>query len=259
MTQAWVSPLRSRASPRVRLFCLPFAGGGAAVFRDWPADLPDDVEVWTVNLPGRERRIAEPAIDDAGRLARAVSEALLSVAEPPYALFGHSMGALVGFEAVRALRERGHPPPCCLFVSGHRAPELPLPHAPLHALPREELLAELHRLNGTPADVLANAELVDLFLPMLRADFRAVETDAYVAGAPLESPIVAFRGADDDEVPLDHVAAWRAHTTAVFAVHTVPGDHFFLLQRRREVTSLVARDLAYFSKCSIQTSPCSSV
>jgi medium-chain acyl-[acyl-carrier-protein] hydrolase len=161
-------------------------------------------------------------------LVQAIATALLPHLDKPFALFGHSMGAIVSFELARLLRQNYGISPVYLFVSGRRAPQIPHPKPPTYNLPEPAFLAELRRLNGTPKAVLENAELLQLLLPIVRADFEALETYFYQAQPPLECPIAAFGGLSDTETNIDNLEAWANQTTAAFSLQMLPGDHFFL-------------------------------
>jgi medium-chain acyl-[acyl-carrier-protein] hydrolase len=235
--------LRSRPNARARLFCFPYAGGGAAVFRRWVDELPTAIEVWAVYLPGRERRIADPPIDSVRVLAAEASGGIREYLDKPFALFGHSMGALVGFEVARRLRRDRLAMPLCLAVSGFGAPHIPSVRAATGHLPDAEFLAELHRLNGTPASVLEDAELVELVLPMLRADFRAVETYRFSEDTPLACPIFAYGGSNDAEAPPQELQEWKRHTSGAFRMRLFDGDHFYLHPLRAELMRVLAKDI----------------
>jgi medium-chain acyl-[acyl-carrier-protein] hydrolase len=159
----------------------------------------------------------------------------------PFAFFGHSMGALISFELARQLRRQHAPGPIALFVSAHRAPQRPAPNPPVHSLPQDEFVEELRRLNGTPEAVFQDAELMQLLLPTLRADFAVCETYTYMPEEPLECPILAFGGLQDHEVSRDDLAAWRAQTHRTFKLRMVPGDHFFLHSARASLVCVVSR------------------
>jgi surfactin synthase thioesterase subunit len=240
MPAAWVR----RARPaHLALFCLPFAGGGAGVFREWPGLLPAGVEVCPVHLPGRETRFAEPAIDDVHALVEPLLEGLLPHLDGPFALFGHSMGGLIAFELADRLRWRGVAP-AWFFASGVRAPHVPPRTEPRHGLPDDEFLASVRELNGTPPELLDNPEIMELMLPTLRRDFRLVETYRYRPRPPLESPIVAFGGRHDPDVTHADLEAWREQTTAQFELHVLPGDHFFINASRPELLRLISERLS---------------
>lgn len=186
----------------------------------------------------------EPPFTQLTPLVEAVTVALLPYLDQPFAFFGHSMGALVSFEVARLLRKNYQLSPVQLFVSGRRAPQLPNSESPIHALPEAEFLEELRRLNGTPEEVLANAELMEILLPVLRADFAVLETYGYSAEPPLECPITAFGGLQDTEVSCDHLEAWRNQTSAAFSLQMFPGDHFFLHSAQALLLQSLARQLS---------------
>jgi medium-chain acyl-[acyl-carrier-protein] hydrolase len=245
----WVACYRPNPQARLRLFCFPYAGGGALTYRTWPDvlirnDLPALVEVFPVQIPGRETRLMEPPFTQLAPLEQAVAQALRPYLGLPFAFFGHSMGALIGFELARHLRRQGSPGPLCLFVSAHRAPHLPDPHPPIHALPTPAFVQELRHLNGTPEAVLQNAELMDLLLPLLRADLAVDETYVYADEEPLDCPISCFGGLQDRTVEREELEAWRDHTRGPFTLRTFPGDHFFLNSARAPLLRALSQDLA---------------
>jgi medium-chain acyl-[acyl-carrier-protein] hydrolase len=214
------------------LFCLPYAGGGVAVFRGWEERLPDVVEVCALELPGRAPRIGVPP----ARRMEALVDALMEQIEPllamQFALFGHSMGALVAFELARAIRARGFVEPVALFVSAHRAPHLEGERAALSRLSDVDLRAELRRLGGTPPELLQSPAFMELLLPTIRADFEVCETYVYVERPPLECPIVAFGGSEDAQVGEDELQGWSEMTTGCFRLVMLRGGHFFINENR---------------------------
>ncbi len=223
----WIVRPRPVAQPAMRLFCLPYAGGAPHVFQGWAVDLPADAEVCAVCLPGRGRRFSEPAYSRMEPLVEALAAALPPWLDRPFALFGHSMGALVGFELVRYLRAAGSPQPFHLFVSGAHAPHLD-PLYRFNAMPTPELVAQLRRMGGVESSVLDNKEMLDLMLPVLRADFAVVDTYTYMPEPPVSCPISVFGGSGDWLVPVERLDPWRAHTTGPCQVDVIDGDHFFL-------------------------------
>ncbi len=239
----WFVPFgtTSRTAP-VRLFCLPFAGGSAAIYADWVKTLPSEIGVWGIEPPGRGRRIAETAFDTCEAFADACVHALREQLDRPFALYGHSMGALVGFEVLRRLRLQGRPLPMHFFASGARAPHLRKSDPPIHALPRDAFVRELQAYGGTPPEVLANAELMDLVVPTLRADFALCENYRYAECAPFDVPITGLGGLTDTVVPAEDLRAWSAYSTR-FVARMLPGGHFFLRSAQRLLLPLVARTL----------------
>jgi medium-chain acyl-[acyl-carrier-protein] hydrolase len=213
---------------RLRLVCFPYAGGGATLFRRWPERLGLEVELWAAQLPGREARRGEPPVPDLRALGRSLAGALAHSCDPPFAFFGHSMGAVLAFETARELRRLGARGPEGIVVSACGAPHLPNLKPPTYHLPEDEFRAELARLNGTPRELLDNSELMALMMPTLRADFTACQTYAYVAEPPLACPITAMGGKSDTEVAPENLERWRVHTTGAFSLRVIPGDHFFI-------------------------------
>jgi medium-chain acyl-[acyl-carrier-protein] hydrolase len=229
---------------QVRLFCLPYSGAGASVFRAWSGAFPASMEVRPVQLPGREDRLAEPAFRRMNDLAPAVVRAVLPYLDKPFAIFGHSLGALVGFEVARLLQAEHGVGPELLFASGHTAPHDSDHEAILHSLPDGELAQKLRELGGTPEAVLQHEELRRLLFPLLRADFEVCETYRYEPAEPLRCPILALGGLGDDDVSRESLEEWRRHTLAGFGLRMFPGDHFFLNSCGPEVVRTVVRALA---------------
>jgi medium-chain acyl-[acyl-carrier-protein] hydrolase len=240
---SWIKTFHPRREPRLRLLCFPFAGGGASVFRTWGEALPPHVEVWSVQLPGREERFREKPFTRCSELVRAIADAVGPKLIAPFCFFGHSMGALVAFQLARELRRRGARGPEHLFLSGRLAPHLP-PRPPLHRLPDAELVAAIRRLNGTPNAVFDEPELLSLFLPILRADFSVTEAEPHVAEPALDCPITAFGGREDDRASEAELEAWREHTTGAFSRTMFPGDHFYLVSARPMLLDRLALLLA---------------
>ena len=225
-----------------RLFCFPFAGGGASAFRQWSPHLPDKFQICAVQPPGRENRIMETPRAD----VRTLIDVLLPELEPfldrPHVFLGHSTGALVAFEIIRELRRRTQPLPLHLVVSGSRAPHIPEPF-PLHDLPHDEFIQGLKRFSGTPEIVLENQELMELFVPILRADLAIEETYKFYKEAPLNIPISAFYGTEDTEAPQTVVSPWNDHTSCPFSEHAIQGGHFFIKSNMDSFLSQISKIL----------------
>lgn len=243
VTTPWLVPLKPNPRASTRLFCFPYAGGGAHIYRAWPDSLPATIEVCPVQLPGHGARLMEAPFTQMLPLVQATAEALLPYLDKPFAFFGHSMGALVGFELARQLCRQYNLQPAHLFVSGCFAPDIPDPN-PIHNLPEAELLAELRRLNGMPQEALENTELMRLMLPTLRADCIVTETYTYTDRPPLNCPISAFGGLQDHMVSRDDLEAWRLQTTASFSLRMFPGDHFFLHTAQPLLLRILSRELS---------------
>jgi medium-chain acyl-[acyl-carrier-protein] hydrolase len=227
----------------LRLFCFPYAGGGAAPYRKWSELLPPAVEVCPVLLPGREARLGEKAFSNVFLLVDALALAIKPYLDKPFVFFGHSMGALVAFELTRKLRREGQPLPECLFVSARVAPSFALKRPPLNNLPEDEFTHALARFNGSEEGVLQHAELMKLLLPTLRADFALHEQYEYVEEPALDCPIVAFGGLQDVATEADGLNAWRLHTSRSFVRRMFAGDHFFLNTQQSFFLGKFSREL----------------
>jgi medium-chain acyl-[acyl-carrier-protein] hydrolase len=241
----WIVRPRPLPDAKLRLFLLPHAGAGASFFRGWADAFSPQlgVEVCAVQLPGRETRMREPPFDRWEPLVAALSEALVPHLDLPYAVFGHSTGAMVGFELARTYRRSGRPLPVHLFPSGRPAPHLPRMLF-TYDLPDEGFIDSVRELGGIPEEVLAHRELMGLVLPILRADMAVNELYEYREEPPLDVPITVYGGLADPRAEVEHLEAWAQHTTAAFRTHIFPGDHFYLTTGRHQVLDTLARDLA---------------
>ncbi len=241
LNRTWFVTPDPRPYATVRVICLPYAGGGAAPFRQWARQFSYRIEFSVLQLPGRENRAGEPFLRDMAEVVRAVGPCLARASDKPFVLFGHSVGALMAYELTQWLHHLGERGPAHLIVAGKRAPHLPLPREPLHELNDERLIAKLRQLNGTPQSVLDSRELMELLLPRLRADFAINETYRYAAAEPLACPMTVFGGVDDPETSLDALEAWRLHSKGPFEQRLFNGDHFFVHSLEAEVLGEIQR------------------
>lgn len=228
----------------LRLFSFPYAGGSTLIFRKWRDALPSSVELCSIELPGRSTRLREPPFTAIGPLVEAIAQAISPYMDKPFAFFGHSMGAMISFELSRYLRRRQQAIPAHLFISGRRAPQIPDDEPPTYNLPEPEFIEELRRLNGTPREILEHPELMQLIMPLLRADFAVCQTYTYTPEPPLSCPISVFGGLQDYPVTRSNLEAWREQTTAAFSLRMLPGDHFFLQTAAPTFMRTLAEDLS---------------
>lgn len=240
---AWVKCLNPLPSPTLRLFCLPYAGGGSAIFRPWLHQLPSSIEICPIQLPGREERLRERPLTQLAPLVQTLAQELYPYLDVPFAFFGHSMGALISFELTRQLRSQQAPLPVHLLISGRSAPHIS-DGKRLHMLSDQALLQELRTLKGTPQSVLDSSELMQLLLPTLRADFSICETYTYIDRPPLNCAISVFGGESDPEAPLKSLQDWSLHTCSPLSLHLLPGDHFFLHTSRPLLLEKIAHELS---------------
>lgn len=213
------------------------------MFRTWAQELSEAIEVVAVRLPGRDNRVNELLPSEVGHLVDAVIAGVGTHLDRSYGLFGHSMGGLLAFEFARRVTRAGLAPPIHLFLAGYGAAHLYHPTSRLHVLPRHELIATLKRDGGTPQVVLDHPELLDRFIPTLRADMALCANYLYEHGNLIDTPISVFGGTEDPEVAPDDLAAWSELTTSTFRLRMLPGNHFFPTTARRDLLEAVQSDL----------------
>jgi medium-chain acyl-[acyl-carrier-protein] hydrolase len=230
-------------TPRMRLYCFPYAGGGTEIYADWHTVLAG-IEVCTVQLPGRGMRYREPPIDMLPQLLAELAQLTSQDRSLPFAFFGHSLGALIAFELARYCRRHYLPLPQRLVVSGCDAPNQRKSGGNLHTLTDEDLIAALRTYNGTPPQVLAHADLMALVLPSIRADFALSERYAYRLQPPLALPLSVYVGKDDMLLSPDSVKGWSVETSETCRTQWFNGDHFFLHAQRDAVLETLLIDLA---------------
>lgn len=236
----------------LRMFCFPYAGGSATrIYADWQRDLPEPVDVVPMEIPGRGARIVEEPVGSVTELADDALPRLLPLTDRPFVLFGHSLGAMVAYEIAGRLVDRYGLAPELVCLSGLSAPGTPRKPDLDYLLPDREFRARLRQLGGTPHEILDDDELMEVLLPVLRADFAAADTFAPPDRPPLPCPLAVFGGADDPEAPPATLAGWRTRTRARFESRVFPGDHFFLQgAARAALLAAVGRDLSELTPVS---------
>lgn len=241
----WIAYRKPNPRAQLRMFCFHYAGGGAAVFRGWQADLPGEIEVCPIQLPGRESRLREPSFQRLDPILQELPAVLQPLMDLPYVFFGHSMGAIISFELSLRLRRMGWRLPLQLLLSGRRAPHRKDTDPPLHDLPDEEFKRELRQLEGTPQEVLEHPELMELLTPLLRADFAVCETYEHdTQEPPLDLPVSVFGGLTDHKVGKEDLEAWRQYTRGTFKLRMFAGNHFFLNgPSRPDLIRAIAQDV----------------
>ena len=243
MKSSWIVTPRTNNKAKIRLFCFPYSGAAASIYYPWVDILPGSIEVCAIQYPGHGNRVSETLFYDLDGLLDVAQEALLPYFDKPFAFFGHSMGALVGYELARRLKKTQVKQPDLLFVSGHNAPFLPDLSEPLHNLEEKEFIFRLRELNGTPDEVLQDPELREILIPILRADFSVCETYQYENDQLLDCPICACGGLQDKYVDREGLTAWGKLTTGEFTARFFPGDHFYINTERMYLLMAIAQEL----------------
>lgn len=241
MYRKLIKNYESIAEDTVTLFCLPFAGGGASAYNQWVVKMKGILNVCPIQLPGREERIMEEPYKDMGVMLDDLEQAVMSVVKGPYALWGHSMGGKIAYELEKRMERHGYTANC-FFVSGSRVPHIPEPN-PIFHLSDLEFKEKLGRFEGTPKEILDNQELLDFFLPMLRADFTMDET--YCSNAPIQlrCPVIAFGGESDREANPEEMRKWKMYTKDYFSCHIFPGGHFYIREHENDVLQALQKQL----------------
>lgn len=243
--KAWFPYWKPRLEARLRLFCLPFAGGAASAFQRW-ADFGPSVEVLAVQYPGREGRFAEPSCRSVSALVEALGPVMLPLLDRPFAFFGYSLGTLVSLELARWLRRSGAPAPRGLMLAAGSPPGQRRKRDS-HLLSDSAFIQMLREYGGTPEEVLAHQELLELLLPKLRADFEMVETYTAVEEPPLSVPIFALGGQEDADPSPQALEGWRSFTTQDFTLQIFPGGHFFFRSAGEPLKETLERTLLRWS------------
>lgn len=241
--KSWLLATSTNPHARLRLFCFPYAGGGATAYYSWVSALAPEIEVCPVQLPGRENRLGELPFLDFSELIQALSQALLPYLTRPFAFYGHSMGALISYGLAQQLRQRHTLTPEHLFISSYRAPQIPNSET-LHLLTDAELASKVLELDGTNPELMRNSELRQLLLPIMRADFSVCESYVHTAGEPLACRLTVFGGLQDKRVSQATLEAWREQTSATFALHMMRGGHFFLRGMQQPLLQIISQELA---------------
>jgi medium-chain acyl-[acyl-carrier-protein] hydrolase len=239
----WFVCPRVQPDAQSRIFRFPDAGGGPSVFSSWSAQLPDSIESHIIHYPGRGSRYNEAPVRSLIALTSDLSQAIQPLLDKPYTFFGHSLGGLVAFELARRLCQNGLPQPSVIFISACGAPHIPDTQPPIHALPKSEFINSLKRLNGIPNEIINNTEVLDLFLPTVRADLELIERYEHKTDRPLDVPIFALGGLDDHRINRERLEGWADYTSAGFRSTYFPGDHFFINTDRDSVIASIVGEI----------------
>lgn len=226
-----------------RLFCFPHSGGVASIFRKWQSYMPTTLEVYPVQLPGRETRFAEQPLHSLQSVLEALWPHILCLLDRPVALFGHSLGALIAFELAKQIETRCPHQKIFVFVSACSAPQYLDHRFPLHNLSDDEFILQLKSYGAMPKQLLENREALELFLPRLKADFKIFETYSS-PNTHIHSPLVAFGAEQDELIDKQHWAGWQWCTSGFFDQCVFSGGHFYYQQSGEQLCKQIDRYLA---------------
>lgn len=238
MKNSWFIKQKPNKKADLRLICFPYAGGSASTYMSWANSLPENVELVIIQAPGRGIRIAEQAFSNMYSLVNELISVIPSVLDKPYILFGHSMGSRVAFELMHQLKVVKQPLPLHFIASGSRGPHIKATNKPIYQFSDDDFINELKILNGTPQAVLDNKELMEMFLPLLRADFEVSDTYCYQGNGKFDCPISVLTGEDDD-ISIDDLNAWGKWFESELELYSIAGDHFFIDSHKEAVLNKV--------------------
>lgn len=227
----------------VNLLCLPFAGGNKYSYRAYEVLAPASLNLVTVDYPGRGARITAPLMGNMEELVEdAYNQVGRIISQKDYAVYGHSMGGIVAFLLVRKIISRGEPAPRHLFITGTTAPSSG-ERQQRHLLDKAEFIEEIRTLGGMPEEILQNKELLEYIEPILRADFKAVETYRYKDDAPLNVPVTVITGTDEKTREED-IRAWQQMTSLKADIRKMPGKHFFIFDNATEIMEIIVEKVS---------------
>jgi surfactin synthase thioesterase subunit len=223
---------------KMTLFCLPFAGGSNHSYRELTSAINHDLHIEVISLPGRGNRIMEPLLRDMTEIVDDVYRVLKSKLQTPYAIYGHSMGTLVGYLVTRKILQAGLPAPLHLFFSGRGGPSVKYDEPLTQHLTKAEFITKLKQLGGSPDEILNDASLMDFFEPILRADFQAVENFSFEVTDPFHIPISVMIGTEE-KTTREHAQAWQEVSHLPINLFEFTGKHFFIFDHKIEIMNYV--------------------
>ena len=226
----------------MKVFFLPFSGGTVYSYQKFKPLFPKSITMVTLELPGHGKRIREPLLTDIHAMIEDVYEQIRLKLESPYAIYGHSLGALLSYLLICKLAKEQIPLPFHLFVSGYQGPSIPDKDKNLHLLPQQKFIARLQQYGGMPQEVAEHRELMELFLPMMKADFEAISDYQYTPAPKLNLPITVMFGSEE-EISKEEALAWQEVTTHKIHLQEFSGKHFFIFDHPQAITQLISQTI----------------
>ena len=229
---------------KINFFCLPYAGGSAVTYSKWKKHLNNNIELRPLELAGRGRRSKELS----HRSIESITDDIYNNIRPlldegPFAIFGYSMGSLIGFELCHKIREKGHNQPMHFFAASLEAPDLIYQRKPIHGLPNKEFINEIIKMNGTPDEVIKNPELMEYFLPVLKSDFEAFESYKCIEREEKLNTDITTLWGEDDSMPRDHALKWGDLFSGEKHFYKFTGSHFFINDHLHRITDIVNKTI----------------
>ncbi|WP_434339740.1 thioesterase II family protein [Motilimonas cestriensis] len=243
MSQLWFHVPKPKVNPRLRLFCLSYAGGSSTTYLQFADELPNDVELVAVQLPGRGMRLSEASYTNLSQLVVDLSSQMKPLLKVPYVIMGHSFGSRLGYELVQYFRQQQWPLPVHFIASGSKAPHYKNTDSPIHQLAEAAFIEKLESFGGTPDEILNNADFMEMLLPMLRADFAMVENHQSDIKPALDCGLSVFGGVNDEGVPQDKLLDWQLHFSGKVNEIMFDGGHFFIESHKSLVIKAVHEKL----------------
>ncbi len=228
-------------SSRIKLFCFPYAGGSAVIYNQWKQYLDSTIEVRPIELAGRGKRINEQLYNDVPEVIEDVWNILKNeINNTKYVFYGHSMGAMIAYEVAQRMQKYNYPKPLHIFFSGRSAPHVKREdEKKYHLMPEDKFRKEIIELGGTPPEFFEHPELLEVFLPLLKNDFKLSETNTHNGEIqPLDINITIFLGKDDD-LTSEQCDGWKKHSTKLCSIHYFEGGHFFIHEETEQLIKLM--------------------
>ncbi|HCQ89391.1 MAG TPA: thioesterase [Clostridium sp.] len=229
----------------MKLFCLPYAGGAEAIYYKWKKHLNSSIQLEPIELKARGKRFNESFYETLEEAVEDIFQIIKDkIVHDEYAIYGHSMGSLLAYELYYKIASKDLKIPKHIFFSGYKSPDIKSQEKHIHLLPDEEFIREVIGLGGTSEELLDNKELLELFIPILRSDFRVLENYVYINREDKIQCDISVLSGKEDDITQEEILAWKNHGDKEFKVHNVEGGHFFINTNSEIITDIINKTLA---------------